>query len=48
MLQLVLPVLRADTEFCETYEYVEDTSPECPKAMMTKMKKTGLGIMPKS
>src|SRR6202030_2132902 len=30
LLRVVLPVLRADTELCETYEYVDDSPLPCP------------------
>lgn len=30
LLQLVLPVLRADTELCETYSYLDDAALTCP------------------
>jgi medium-chain acyl-[acyl-carrier-protein] hydrolase len=30
VLRFILPVLRADSELCETYEYVEDAALPCP------------------
>src|SRR3712207_5333043 len=30
MMQLILPVLRADVELCETYNYVDEAPLQCP------------------